>query len=77
MILTLPLVAFQAPDAQCDMSDDHHFSYALMPHLGSLQAAGVVKAAYAFNAPLRLAAIPKIIEVTHSLSDPLVKVGSY
>jgi alpha-mannosidase len=31
----------------------HRFSYALVPHYGPYNYAGIVQAAYAFNAPLR------------------------
>ena len=68
------LTILQAPDGSADMHDDHHFSYALMPHLGSLQEAGVVTYAYAFNAPLRMIKVPAVISVDSSLSSPLVKV---
>lgn len=44
----------KAPDPQCDMGR-HRFTYALMPHFGPLQYAGVVQAAYALNSPLRSA----------------------
>lgn len=44
----------KAPDPTCDMGR-HRFTYALMPHFGPLQYAGVVQAAYALNAPLRYA----------------------
>ena len=56
------------------MHDDHRFSYALMPHLGSLQEAGVVKSAYAFNAPLKMVKVPAVITVDAALSSPLVEV---
>jgi alpha-mannosidase len=42
----------KAPDPECDMGV-HRFSYALVPHTGSYHHAGVVAAAYAFNAPVR------------------------
>lgn len=44
----------KAPDPLCDMGR-HRFTYALMPHFGPLQYAGVVQAAYALNSPLRFA----------------------
>lgn len=44
----------KAPDPECDMGR-HRFSYALVPHFGPYQYAGIVQAAYAFNAPLRAA----------------------
>lgn len=42
----------KAPDPECDMGQ-HQFTYALMPHFGPYNYAGVVGAAYAHNAPLR------------------------
>jgi alpha-mannosidase len=44
----------KAPDPECDMGV-HRFSYCLLPHQGSLQEAGVVAAAYAFNTPVHYA----------------------
>lgn len=41
----------KAPDEKADMGL-HRFTYALMPHTGSFQAAGVIQAAYALNCPL-------------------------
>lgn len=46
------LKAPKAPDPECDMGV-HRFTYALMPHFGPYNYAGVVAAAYALNAPLR------------------------
>lgn len=46
------LRAPKAPDPICDMGE-HRFSYVLMPHFGPYNQAGVVRAAYGFNAPLR------------------------
>lgn len=46
------LKAPKAPDPECDMGI-HRFTYALMPHFGPYNYAGVVSAAYALNAPLR------------------------
>jgi alpha-mannosidase len=51
MRLTL-LRAPKAPDPTCDMGI-HRFSYALVPHYGPYNYAGIVQAAYAFNAPIR------------------------
>jgi len=42
-----------APDPEAD-AGVHHFSYALLPHLGDFQAETVVREAYAFNIPLHL-----------------------
>lgn len=41
----------KAPDAECDMGR-HYFKYAVMPHQGSLQDGGVIKAASQLNSPL-------------------------
>ncbi len=51
MRLTL-LRAPKAPDPICDMGI-HRFSYSIVPHYGPYNNAGIVQAAYAFNAPLR------------------------
>ena len=40
-----------APDPSADVGE-HTFTYALLPHTGSWQAAGVVNAGYELNAPL-------------------------
>uniref|UniRef100_A0A8C0WSN5 Alpha-mannosidase 2C1 n=1 Tax=Castor canadensis TaxID=51338 RepID=A0A8C0WSN5_CASCN len=51
-ILSLSLLrAPKAPDASADMGR-HEFTYALMPHKGSFQDAGVIHAAYDLNFPL-------------------------
>ena len=42
----------KAPDPTCDMGV-HRFSYSIVPHYGPYNYAGIVQAAYAFNAPLR------------------------
>ena len=55
-VLRLSLLrAPKAPDPQADMGE-HAFTYAVMPHAGSLQQAGVIEAAYALNVPLLTAA---------------------
>jgi len=46
------LRAPKAPDPDTDMGE-HRFAYAIVPHLGTWQDAGVVGEARAFNAPLR------------------------
>jgi len=51
MRLTL-LRSPKAPDPECDMGR-HRFAYSLVPHYGPYNYAGIVQAAYAFNAPLR------------------------
>jgi alpha-mannosidase len=48
------LRAPKAPDPECDMGV-HRFTYALMPHFGPFNYAGVVGASYAMNAPVRTA----------------------
>ncbi|XP_007525848.2 alpha-mannosidase 2C1 isoform X1 [Erinaceus europaeus] len=51
-VLSLSLLrAPKAPDATADMGR-HEFTYALMPHKGSFQDAGVIQAAYNLNFPL-------------------------
>ncbi|XP_014636428.1 PREDICTED: alpha-mannosidase 2C1 isoform X6 [Ceratotherium simum simum] len=51
-VLSLSLLrAPKAPDATADMGR-HEFTYALMPHEGSFQDAGVIRAAYSLNFPL-------------------------
>uniref|UniRef100_A0A8C2VKB0 Alpha-mannosidase 2C1 n=1 Tax=Chinchilla lanigera TaxID=34839 RepID=A0A8C2VKB0_CHILA len=51
-VLSLSLLrAPKAPDATADMGC-HKFTYALMPHEGSFQDAGVIPAAYSLNFPL-------------------------
>uniref|UniRef100_A0A8C5BU47 alpha-mannosidase n=1 Tax=Gadus morhua TaxID=8049 RepID=A0A8C5BU47_GADMO len=52
MALSL-LRAPKAPDANADMGA-HLFTYAIMPHAGSFQTAGVIQSAYNLNYPLRL-----------------------
>ncbi len=55
-ILRLSLLrASTHPDAQADRGA-HEFAYALYPHTGSPQAAGVTEEALGFNVPLLLAA---------------------
>ena len=52
----LKSASYPDPDADRGM---HHFRYAVRPHLGSLQEAGIVEEALAFNLPIRaLAAHP-------------------
>ena len=43
------------PDAQADQGQ-HSFRYALLPHAGTLQAAGVIEEGYRFNVPMLLSA---------------------
>ncbi|XP_069185625.1 alpha-mannosidase 2C1 isoform X1 [Procambarus clarkii] len=52
--LTLSLLRSpKAPDEHCDMGS-HNFKYALMPHKGSLQSAGIQQKAYEFNNKLMI-----------------------
>lgn len=41
----------KAPDEEADMGS-HEFSYALLPHSGTFQSAGVIRHAYNFNQPI-------------------------
>src|SRR3954463_1537607 len=50
------LRAPKLPDPDADMGE-HAFAYALVPHAGTWQEAGVVTQARAFNAPLRWGAV--------------------
>ncbi|KAM8782084.1 alpha-mannosidase 2C1 isoform 3-T4 [Rhynchonycteris naso] len=51
-VLSLSLLrAPKAPDTTADIGR-HEFTYALMPHKGSFQDAGVIQAAYSLNFPL-------------------------
>ncbi|KAM4675500.1 alpha-mannosidase 2C1 [Discoglossus pictus] len=51
-VLSLSLLrAPKSPDATADLGE-HEFSYALMPHAGSFQDAGVIQSAYNFCIPL-------------------------
>jgi alpha-mannosidase len=75
MRLTL-LRSSKLPDFNADMGE-HYFSYAIMPHAGSWQEAGVVGEAYKFNMPLswlnptnETAAIANNDQGYFSISDP-------
>uniref|UniRef100_A0A663MFH8 alpha-mannosidase n=1 Tax=Athene cunicularia TaxID=194338 RepID=A0A663MFH8_ATHCN len=53
-ILSLSLLrAPKSPDAMADITH-HQFTYAVMPHLGSFQDAGVIQCAYNLNFPLHV-----------------------
>lgn len=56
----------KAPDPECDMGV-HRFSYALVPHFGPYHYAGIVAAAYAFNAPVRHALLQPGAGSAHAL----------
>ncbi|XP_073852515.1 alpha-mannosidase 2C1 isoform X11 [Macaca fascicularis] len=75
-VLSLSLLrAPKAPDATADMGR-HEFTYALMPHKGSFQDAGVIQAAYSLNFPLLALPAPSPAPATSwsafSLSSPAV-----
>jgi alpha-mannosidase len=56
----------KAPDPECDMGF-HRFSYAVVPHYGPHAYAGIVTAAYSFNAKMRSALIPSSVGVPGTL----------
>ncbi|XP_037357973.1 alpha-mannosidase 2C1 isoform X4 [Talpa occidentalis] len=75
-VLSLSLLrASKAPDATADMGR-HEFTYALMPHKGSFQDAGVIQAAYSLNFPLLALPAPGRAPATtwsaFSVSSPAV-----
>nr|XP_055133684.1 alpha-mannosidase 2C1 isoform X5 [Symphalangus syndactylus] len=75
-ILSLSLLrAPKAPDATAD-TGRHEFTYALMPHKGSFQDAGVIQAAYSLNFPLLALPAPSPAPATawsaFSVSSPAV-----
>ncbi|XP_069337836.1 alpha-mannosidase 2C1 isoform X4 [Eulemur rufifrons] len=75
-VLSLSLLrAPKAPDATADMGR-HEFTYALMPHKGSFQDAGVIRAAYSLNFPLLALPVPGPAPATSwsafSVSSPAV-----
>ncbi|PNJ43387.1 MAN2C1 isoform 7 [Pongo abelii] len=75
-ILSLSLLrAPKAPDATAD-TGRHEFTYALMPHEGSFQDAGVIQAAYSLNFPLLALPAPSPAPATSwsafSVSSPAV-----
>ncbi|XP_004688047.1 PREDICTED: alpha-mannosidase 2C1 isoform X4 [Condylura cristata] len=75
-VLSLSLLrASKAPDATADMGH-HEFTYALMPHKGSFQDAGVIQAAYSLNFPLLALPAPGRAPATawsaFSVSSPAV-----
>ncbi|XP_062946438.1 alpha-mannosidase 2C1 isoform X2 [Cynocephalus volans] len=75
-VLSLSLLrATKAPDVTADMGR-HEFTYALMPHEGSFQDAGVIRAAYSLNFPLLALPVPGPAPATSwsafSLSSPAV-----
>ncbi|CAO2634917.1 Alpha-mannosidase 2C1 [Lemmus lemmus] len=75
-VLSLSLLrAPKAPDVTADMGR-HEFTYALMPHKGSFQEAGVIHAAYNLNFPLLALPAPGPAPATtwsaFSVSSPAV-----
>nr|XP_042138074.1 alpha-mannosidase 2C1 [Peromyscus maniculatus bairdii] len=75
-VLSLSLLrAPKAPDVTADMGR-HEFTYALMPHKGSFQEAGVINAAYNLNFPLLALPAPGPAPATtwsaFSVSSPAV-----
>lgn len=53
-VLRLSLLrAPKSPDPDADMGH-HHFTYALMPHQGTFQEAGVIRQAYELGSPLKM-----------------------
>ncbi|EGW03783.1 Alpha-mannosidase 2C1 [Cricetulus griseus] len=75
-VLSLSLLrAPKAPDVTADMGR-HEFTYALMPHKGSFQEAGVIHAAYNLNFPLLALSAPSPAPATtwsaFSVSSPAV-----
>jgi alpha-mannosidase len=73
MRLTL-LRSPKAPDPTCDMGE-HHFSYVLLPHYDQVQHSDVVAAAYAINAPVRVAKV-KSGKGADGMIPPLCAVSS-
>ncbi|KAG8215120.1 Aldehyde/histidinol dehydrogenase [Butyriboletus roseoflavus] len=58
-VLRLSLLrAATAPDAEQDQGK-HEFSWAVLPHVGSFLESDVPRAAYIFNSPLHLRAVPQ------------------
>uniref|UniRef100_UPI00398E4B12 alpha-mannosidase 2C1 isoform X2 n=1 Tax=Pristiophorus japonicus TaxID=55135 RepID=UPI00398E4B12 len=67
-IMTLSLLrAPKAPDATADMGH-HQFTYALMPHTGSFQEAGVIQSAYNINYPLHIVPAEPSVSASSSWS---------
>ncbi len=64
-----PCCARPAPDPEADMGD-HDFAYAILPHAGGWQDAGVVGEARAFNAPLRWGAGRRRRHLARSTTRP-------
>lgn len=58
----------KAPDANCDMGM-HEFSYAILPHTGTLAESDVVRQAYEFNVPLTV--VPTSGPLPNSLLEKL------
>ncbi|KIK72580.1 glycoside hydrolase family 38 protein [Paxillus rubicundulus Ve08.2h10] len=61
------LRAATAPDAEQDQGK-HEFSWGVMPHVGSFLESDVPMAAYVFNSPLHLRAVPQVSGVSPRVS---------
>jgi len=57
----------KSPDQEADMGTQT-FSYAVMPHTGTFQDAGVIQAAYQLNVPLRTSKVSKAPDATSFLA---------
>lgn len=62
----------KAPDAHADMGH-HSISWAIFPHKGSLGST-TVKAAWAFNSPLKMLTAPKATVAAHTTSSRPIKL---
>jgi len=58
----------KAPDAHADMGRQN-FRFALVPHIGNYQQANIVRAAYNFNVPLRVARAKDIAAANSALNS--------
>lgn len=78
-VLRLSLLrAPKSPDPDADMGH-HHFTYALMPHQGTFQEAGVVQQAYELGSPLRMVVCNAESKLSGVLSSQksLMETGSW
>ncbi|TFK38533.1 glycoside hydrolase family 38 protein [Crucibulum laeve] len=70
------LRAATAPDAEQDQGE-HHFSWAVLPHVGHFLESDVPMAAYLFNSPLRVRCLPSgVSDIVSSLKSPFVVEGA-
>jgi alpha-mannosidase len=67
----------KSPDQQADMGR-HEFRYALLPHQGTFQQAGIIEEGYRFNAPLLVSAanLPQAAVSFFSVSHPGVVIDT-